>query len=622
MRLLNSSSLSLRTFSSALAIAALIGLSFGLTGCKGPKGDPGPAAATQQPTGTIQGGIRDAVTKEPIVGAIVDIGVATATTNADGQFVMYNVVVPVDANNNVNAPAYNATIDLRSVTSPVNMGSTTATPRYPDFHYGVIPVTFTTLYTNGASAVTPTPVTGLIANVAFYPGKLAANITGVVADNVTKQAVGAGYTVKLVSLNSNNSATSTGGTGSLENIVGSTTTDASGNFSFQNIESLQAFRIDAWDAAQAFRGTVNVTAPADGETKALSIQENNTVFVASTDVLAPTIISVTPEQNSDIAPGSTDVVFTFSEPILQTADTSTSSSVPTSLYNTVAVNYAGAKASNITRSLSWNATSTQLTVTIPNLAAASKYTVDLSGTGTALKDASNNVVTNIATAGMGILSFTTNGSATPIAPVVTATNSASLDFNSPTVVLNWTPVSGAKAYNVYRAQNYPGVNGQSQLLLPVVGQATSTLTSDFSDALPATGFVSGQSKLTYSYVVRSVSLDNVESASSTVVTVSDVVAPTATIPVVTTPTIPAPKVTLTVTFSEPMDEASATTLANYALAIGAAASVPTVDSVAFNANLTSVTLTLSAAPAVGNTLTVTGVTDIAGNAVTGATVTF
>lgn len=592
-----------------LAVAALLALSFGLSGCTGPKGDTG-AIGAAQPTGTIQGSLRDSVTQQPIVGALVDIGVATGTTNAQGEFVIRNVLVPVDANNNVNAASFPVNINLRNVSSPVNMASSTASPRYPDFFYQSIPVTFTTLYSGG----TATPATGLVATVDFLVGKLAANITGVVADSVTRQPVAAGYTVKLVSLGSANSATATGGTGAAENIVGSTTTDASGSFTFANIESLRNFRIDAWNAAQTFRGTANVTSPADGETRTLSIQGNNAVFVASTDVLAPTIISVTPEQNADLAPAATDVVFTFSEPILQTADTSTSPSVPTGLYNTVAVNFNGAKASNIARSLSWNATSTQLTVSIPSLAASSRYSVSLAGTGTALKDANNNVVTNIGTAGKGVVSFTTNGSATPAAPAAVAvTNGLGLNFNSPTVLLNWLPVSGAKAYNVYRAQNFAGVPGQLQLVQPVAGQP-STLTSSFSDAVPNSPtfpFVSSQSKLTYTYVVRSVSTDNVESADSGAVTAQDNVAPTATIPA-------GLAATYAITFSEPVDEATATTLANYALTQGAAATVPTVTGVVLGANLTTVTLTLSQATAVGNTLTITGVTDIAGNAMTGA----
>lgn len=634
MNIFNMSVFSLRSRASALAVVALLGLSIGLSGCKGSKGDPG-AVAAAQPTGTIQGVLADNVTHQPIVGAIVDIGVATATTNADGQFVMRNVVVPVDAANNVNAAAYVATIDLRRVTSPVNMASATATPRYPDFHYKKINITFTSLYTSAASATTATPVTGLIANVDFPVGKLAATITGVVADSLTLQPVAAGYIVKLVSLDSWQPTATDTGMGAIENVVGSTTTDASGNFTFANIESKQSFRIDAWNAAQTIKGSgigvlnagTAVVAPADGQTKTLSIQSNTAVLVASTDVLAPTIISVTPEQNADIAPGSANVVFTFSEPILQTADTSTSASVPTGLYNTVAVNYAGAKASNIAHSLSWDATSTQLTVTIPTLAAASKYTVSLAGTGTTLKDANNNVVTNIATAGKGALSFTTNGSATAAAPAaVTVVNSASLNFNSPSVLLNWSPVSGAKAYNVYRAQNYPGVTGQYQQIQPaiVLPGAVSTLTSDFADTLPVASFVSGQNMLTYSYVVRSVNMDNVESADSTAVTAQDLVKPTATIPAVTTPPVlpaVAPAVTLTITFSEPVDEATATTLTNYGMsnAVGFVGAIPAVTNAILNPGLLTVDLTLSATPVVGNVITITGVKDIAGNTMTGAT---
>ncbi|MBI5627094.1 MAG: hypothetical protein HY935_07865 [Nitrosomonadales bacterium] len=635
MNIFNRSVFSLRSRASALAVVALLGLSIGLSGCKGSKGDPG-AIAAAQPTGTIQGVLADNVTHQPIVGAIVDIGVATATTNADGQFVLRNVVVPVDAANNANAAAYGATIDLRKVTSPVNMASAAATPRYPDFHYRKFTITFTSLYASAASAVTATPVTGLIANVDFAVGKLAATITGVVADSLTKQPVAAGYIVKLVSLDSWQPLATNSGMGATENVVGSTTTDASGNFTFANIESLQSFRIDAWNSTNTIKGSgigvlnagTAVVAPADGETKTLSIQGGTAVLVASTDILAPTIISVTPEQNADIAPaGGASVVFTFSEPILQTADTSTSSSVPTGLYNTVAVNYTGAKASNIPYSLSWNATSTQLTVTIPTLAAASKYTVSLAGTGTTLKDANNNVVTNIATAGKGVLSFTTNGSPTAAAPAtVTVVNSASLDFNSPSVLLNWSPVSGAKAYNVYRAQNYTGVTGQYQLILPALA-TVSTLTSDFADTLPVASFVSGQNMLTYSYVVRSVNMDNVESADSAAVTAQDLVKPTAIIPAVTTAPVPpavAPAVTLTITFSEPVDEASATTLTNYGMsnAVGFVGAIPAVTNAILNPGLLTVALTLSAAPVVGNVITITGVTDIAGNTMTGATLQF
>lgn len=607
--------LSLRARASALAIAALFGLSLGLSGCKGdagPAGAAGSAAATQQATGTIQGGLVDSVTYQPIVGAVMDIGVAKATTNENGEFAFYNVPVPVDANNNAMAPRFRMIISMKGVTSPVNMANAAASPRYADNYGKVIELSFTPLYTAGSS-VTAVPVTGLVATTGLMVGKLAASISGTVADSVTKQAVGAGYTVKLVSTSPD---FGTSGTGALENVVGSTTTNASGNFSFANIESLKDFRIDAWNTTQTMRGSKTVTSPADGETRTLAIQNNNgAVLVASTDALPPTIISVTPELNADIAPtGGVNVVFTFSEQIKQTADTGSSANPPTAsastgLYNTVAVNYMGAKASNISHSLSWNAAMTQLTVSIPTLAEASKYQVSLAGTGTTLKDLSGNTVTNIATVGEGVLDFTTNGSATPTAPTIALVSPLSIDFNSALVNLDWMPVSGAKSYNVYRAQNYPSAAGQLQ-------KVGSVLSSAFSDPVPASpiySFVSGQNKLTYSYVVTSVSADNIESLGSAPVTAEDMVKPTAGLFMVTPTEIMA-------VFNEPVDEASATALTNYSLLSAAPPLVATtlaITSVALTSP-TTVLITVPVAVAAGNYLSVSGVKDIAGNTMTAA----
>jgi hypothetical protein len=610
MSIFRVSAFSLRSLSSALAALAFLGLLIGLSGCKGPKGDPGPAASvtTQQPTGTIEGLIIDAVTKQPIVGAVVDIGVATATTNTDGQFVFRNIVVPVDANNNTFAAQYFATVNLRSVTSPVNMGSTTATPRYPDFHYDVIPITFTQLYTSASGVTTATPVTGLIANVTFTPGKLAATITGTVADSVTKQPVAAGYTVNLVSPapGSNNSATGTGGSGGTENVVDSTTTGAGGTFTFANVESLKSFRIDAWNTAQTSRGSVAVTAPADGETKILSVQGNNTVLVASTDVLAPTIISVTPENNADIAASvaNQNVVFTFSEPIQQNAYAKalSASAIPTGgtgLYNDITVSYLGAKAGNITHTLSWNATFDQLTVNIPGLAGSSKYSVVIAATNK-LVDNSNNALVLAAGIGSGTLNFTTNGSATPAAPTITLVNAAGLDFTG-IPVLDWLPISGAKAYNVYRTATIGGISGPPVLLTP------QALVSNFTEAA-ALPFTSNQNKVTYDYVVKSVGADNQESAASNLVSAQDAVLPTIIAQA-------AAGSTVTLTFSEPMDEVSAETIGNYALTRAIAPAAPTLSTAVYNVATNQVVLTFAAALTIdaNNSLTVTTVKDVSGN---------
>lgn len=590
-----------RSYSSG-AVILLLGMVLGLSGCFDTKLDT-PSLSS----GTIQGKLTDIVTQQPVVGASVTIGTSTAITGPDGQYSMSNIVIPLDASNNIKSASYKIVLDLRNVTSPVNMSSSTATPRYPDFSYDRTALSFAT----ATISSTTTPATYLLDNVNFKIGKLAATITGAVADKVTLLPVAAGYTVNLVSLGALSAASGSSGAGTLsETTVGSTTTDANGAFTFANIESLRTFRIDAWNPDQTFRGSQSVTAPADGGNITLATQTGNAVLVASTNTLAPTIISVTPQMDANIAPAAANVVFTFSKPILQTPDTSTSPSVATGLYNKLVVNYVGATTSTITHSLAWNSTFTQLTISIPSLAASSKYTVDLTPANALFVDLNGTALNN--TVDRRVLNFTTSGAAAPVAPAaVTVVNSTSLNYNSPTVLLNWLPASGAKAYNVYRAQNYPSAAGQLQL----VGSNPSTLTSDFTDTLPAASFVSGQNKLTYSYVVTSVSADNIESAASPAVTAQDNVVPTATIPA-------GLAASYTISFSEPVDEISATILSNYALALGSAGSVPTVTSAVLNAGLTTVTLTLSGSTAAGNILTISGVKDIAGNTMASANRTF
>src|SRR3990170_1981010 len=94
-----------------------------------------PTAGSFEPTGTIQGIVRDSVTLQPIVGAKVSIGVTTATTDAYGQYILADVPATSDALNGSIADIYRMTVDLRSVTSPVAMTTATTTPRYPDFVY-------------------------------------------------------------------------------------------------------------------------------------------------------------------------------------------------------------------------------------------------------------------------------------------------------------------------------------------------------------------------------------------------------------------------------------------------------------------------------------------------------
>lgn len=601
----------------AAALSAVVGLSgcSGQTGAQGPAGPAGTGTVSQFVQGTVQGRLVDAVTQQPIVGAVVDIGVGQATTNVDGQFSLTNVSVPVDAANNANAVNYNVTIDLTKVSAPVNMVTPGTAAVYPKYALKTVPITFTA----AVGSIAAGSANPLIATVDFRVGKLSAGIGGVVGDAATLQPVGAGYTVQLVAAAPSSSSSSAGGgTGAAGNVVASTTTNANGGFTFSNVEANQNFSIVAFNAAETMRGTVAVTSPADGQTKTLTIQQagvaanslNQTVLVSSTDNRAPTIISVTPENASDIssAAGSVDVVVKFSEPIKQDAYAlaiTAGAAVNGGLYNDVVISYLGAKAGNIAHTIAWNATFDQLTITLPGLAASSRYRVDLSVALTKLKDASNNITTAGVLTG-GILNFTTNGSATPAAPVVagaTTTVSAATSVTG-SVALDWLPVSGAKGYNIYRTQNVGVMTYPAQLL----NTAAPVLMSGYTDATPVfvDTAVYGQNKLTYSYTVKAVGFDNQESALSNAVAAADATAPTVTI------VVAANKLSATLTFSEPVNEASATNLANYAITVTPLNLAATV----IKATLTAanvVRLDLGLGTANQSTLTVSGVSDIAGN---------
>jgi hypothetical protein len=326
----------------------------------------------------------------------------------------------------------------------------------------------------------------------------------------------------------------------------------------------------------------------------------------------PVIISATPESGSDRDPATAAVVtFTFSEPIPSSAySDALTPSTTAGLYNDVAVNYNGAKASNVAHSLAWDAARTTLTVTIPVLGASSKYSVDLAAVTGKLKDADGFAI-GAATA-LWRVDFTTFGGVAAAAPSVTIANSTSLDYNS-SPQLDWTPTSGAKYYAVYRSmvQNWgtTTVDHPYQLL-------GTTYNSSYSDSIAADTAVTGVGvgnyptdqnkkfvengsvKLTYKYLVKAVNSDNIEGAASTAVTAVDAVGPNLTNNAALNADIIDGNSTITLYFTEPLNKAAAQTTANYTLS-GISPAL-TITSAKYNDwdnvnGRSSVTLTLSGA---------------------------
>ena len=108
------------------------------------------------PKGQVQGVLRDAVTNDPIVNAVIDIGFGTATTNGNGQFTLVNVPALNDALDPNTAATYSgeytATINLAGANSKIKADYNVAkaananTPEpyyYPAIDYQKIKVQFT-----------------------------------------------------------------------------------------------------------------------------------------------------------------------------------------------------------------------------------------------------------------------------------------------------------------------------------------------------------------------------------------------------------------------------------------------------------------------------------------------
>lgn len=624
---------------------ALMALTIAVSGCGLTGGDDSvtnPAASTLRPTGTVQGVVMDSVTQQPIAGAVVDIDGLTATTNDKGQYSLPNVPATCDQVEGSTNTCENvtATIDLRRVTSPVNMTNVVSSGKctkeefdttgkkvtvdsacYPQFAYNEAQINYTSLNdssqdgntdgTQGDSSTNhDTPVTGLMTSMDVSVGKLDANITGKVVD-ATVDAVGntvydfvAGAEVNLYSNGSANSGNAGGaeggGSGASRHLVSTTTTDASGSFTFSNIEAFQSFTIEASASGSVLFGAKLVTAPADEQTLKLDNLQANPAAVCSglvslnpcfpvvvntQDANPPFIKSVNLENGADL--DATDVplhvTYTFSEAIAKTAysapeladDAATTDKIEVASANGVAnladalqVNFLGTKAGNIAHSIYWNAAMTELHVEIPALAASSAYNVTVAAALGNLLDSTGNSALD--PNGLATINFTTNGGSDVAAPAITITNSASLQTSVIAVVVDWIPVSGAKEYNVYVAEDEVWDTTQE-------GQFILADTVQISNATVNVNFVEDAAiKLVNRIKVRAVNSDGVESADSNVVTAQDNVgasinnaAPNNTEPA-TGLALPADggsdTGSMTVFFNEFVNETTAETLANYSIA--------------------------------------------------------
>jgi hypothetical protein len=419
----------------------------------------------------------------------------------------------------------------------------------------------------------------------FQVGKLSTTVNGVAYYDATVtgkgyQVLAAGATVKLFTRTS----TSNSGAGLSRRLIDTVTTGANGLFTFTKVQSGTGVDFEVTTADGKYSGSLTGKTTPNTDGGYLNINQVGTstgvtvatgIPVTLLNTQIPIIISATPESGSDLDPTTPAVVvFTFSEPIAASvyADATTASTTA-GLFNDVAVNYNGAKASNVAHSLAWNTARTALTVTIPVLGASSKYSVDLAAVTGKLKDADGFAI-GAATA-LWKVDFTTFGGVTAAAPSVAIANSASLDYNS-NPQLDWLPTSGAKYYAVYRSlvQNWgtTTVDHPYQLLGTTYDSAYTDATvpdiaagANYPAAQNKKFVENGSVKLTYKYQVKAVNSDNIEGAASTAVTAVDTVGPNLTNSGAFIGDISDGGSTITLYFTEPLNKQAAQTVANYTL---------------------------------------------------------
>ena len=483
-----------------VALSLMLLLAFGCSHDTNNSSVTNPNPPTLFPKGYVQGKIVDSCTGNPIVGAVVDIGIAKATTNTAGQYVIKNVPATsyVDATTvtgSLNSGTsrsgdtgiidtitgklkidsgyrgnYSATIDMTMAT----VGGVKVT-NYASYYYNEVSVKFASMQPDtgvlSATNAKVTPVVGLgNGDFDFYLGQLTASISGTV-QMAANHAAAASYVVALYSTDNGRNGNSA--SGFYNHLIKSAVTKADGTFSITGLEAGATFNIVAVDTAT---GTAKYMATKTSVSTACDGSNSDVgyLFAKDTDTICPFILSVTPAVGTDVdgTKGAISVVFTFSKPILATGRNSGQGVTPSpywpDLYDDVWVNYIGNKSSNIEHSLSWNTAMTQLTVTLPSGAVApgAVYTVAIMN-NEFLADASGHLLSdgpdsdgnvpctfnsNIFNGGkLYGTTFSTFGveTAGAITDLRVVNPSADLvDFDT-AFGLDWTPVTGAKRYHVY-----------------------------------------------------------------------------------------------------------------------------------------------------------------------------
>ncbi len=606
---------------SAVAVIAVGGLVVGCDDLTTPDASP----IISDPVADVNGTILDATTAEPIVGAriIVEGYNIQATTDENGQYMLKDVP------DTVGVQAHFIAIDMTSVTSPVAMSTkascdatTTTCNFYPDAAMGRTMAVAGTAGVGGTSGI---GAEGFL-NVANYVvGKTTGAFTGHVYDIDGATRV-AGIVV-MYGPDANNDGEIDIVWGTMDSMADDTTTadvDETGMFKFESVEAGIAYAIAA--KSKDNNKTYATTAGAAftlGENIAVNLDTdiNQRVVLMAGGNTGPNMVAVSLMDGDEVDPAADLTVSWSFDEAIATGGYADTTAVNGDLNNDVTVTYDGARAGNVAHTIAWVNDRTTLAITIPaaSLKEGSKYTVDIGGldltAATGLVDSDGNGATNTGGIDTSIALLTTGTDIAPatVATVTVTTVSTAIDFDTTTLDLDWTQVSGVASYNVYMTptiggtalgavflKNFPAFPTNANL--PLAGGADWAGTPFVTDA---------NEQVTYTFQVAGVNAFGTQGTLSAATSASqDGVAPTvAASTCANGGSIYATGDKATVTFSEPVLESDALTMANYS-GFGAAISAeydPVNYRVTFEYDSANGTV------CVGGTGTVTGIKDIAGN---------
>ncbi|MDO9548011.1 MAG: carboxypeptidase regulatory-like domain-containing protein [Candidatus Marinimicrobia bacterium] len=507
---------------------------------------------TYQPKGTITGVIKDVCTSEAIKGAVLSLSyngtVTTVKSNSAGQFSFGNVPA---GQFKVMSGAIMATGTYTITASLVdyNKSLSDTTKRYRNYYYSTVTITFTSLVPGDSLGVS-----GLVGSVVFNISQLNTTIVGQVVDEKMQPVASAYVILGDLSI--------TPGV-----ILKQTQTDVDGNYRFTDIDNGISVAIMARSADGKYEGGLPSSLSLPCNLMYDSLRSRVTaerIQLHWANDVAPYVIDITPQNNSDVSHSGLEIIYTFSVPIKQTPYTRTDlGRGHGTILDDIVISYLGLKKSTgtINSDVSWNTTMTQLTIHPSNVVGSAKYSIDVRHALPKLEDeAGLNVVNNTNIIGdFEVLNFTTAGQSTiPAAPVLSRRIVAGiyeqLDYDGGIVSLEWNSDPDARSYNLYRQIG----NGPFELINPDV---FSLIVTNMTGMLVTPAINDPLSALTVKYQVRAVSKDLVEGPSSNTITASDGISPSLINALVTN--IAMQRYQIRLRFSEPLSISAIENVDNY-----------------------------------------------------------